>query len=361
MANKMVKRATFGATSDQKPAGTQRAASRPTTDRIMQLGLGFMASKVLLSATELGVFTKLAESPMEGAVLSQQLGLHPRSARDFLDTLVALGLLERNGQVYANTPEAGYFLDRRKQSYIGGFLEMANARLYSFWGSLTEALQTGKPQNELKTGKGNPFDALYADPNRLRGFLQAMTSLSMDSAKAMAEKFPWHQYKSFADVGGAQGGVAAQIALAHPHLNGIVFDLPAVQPLSEQYIRSFDLAGRLRFISGDFFHDPLPKVDVIIMGHILHDWNLEEKKQLIAKAFDAVPRGGAFLALDFVIDDERRKNVTALLISLNMLIETPGGFDYCGSDCCAWMREAGFRETRVEPLAGQDSMVIGIK
>jgi hypothetical protein len=236
-----------------------------------------MASKTLLSAVELGVFTHLAGNPADGETLSRHLRLHPRGAPDFLDSLVALGLLERTGQVYSNTPEVDYFLDRAKPSYIGGFLEMCNARLYAYWGSLTEALRTGKPQNEMKTGSGNPFEALYADLDRLRGFLQAMTGLSINSARAMAEKFPWDRYKSFADVGGAQGGVASQIAIAHPHLNGIVFDLPAVKPLSEDYIGSFDLAGRLRFVPGDFFKDPLPKVDVIIMGHILHDWNLEEK------------------------------------------------------------------------------------
>jgi SAM-dependent methyltransferase len=195
----------------------------------------------------------------------------------------------------------------------------------------------------------------------LRTFLKAMTGISMNSAKAMATKFPWRQYKSFADVGGAEGGVAMQLALAHPHLKGILFDLPPVKPFAEEYIQSMGLAGRVNFLAGDFFKDPLPKVDAIIMGHILHDWNLQDKKRLIAKVYDALPPGGAFLALECVIDDERKKNVTGLLMSLNMLIETDGGFDYCGGECCGWMREAGFRETRVEHLVGQDSMVVGIK
>jgi hypothetical protein len=347
--------------SDFKDAGMQGGTPGLSPDRIMQLGMGFMASKTLLSAAELGVFTRLTGNPTDGGTLSRQLGLHPRGARDFLDALVALGFLDRNGALYSNTPEADYFLDRAKPTYIGGLLEMCNARLYSFWGSLTEGLRTGKPQNEMKTGKGNSFEALYADPDKLRGFLQAMTGLSMNSARAMAAKFPWQNYKSFADVGGAQGGVAAQIVIAHPHLSATVFDLPAAKPLAEEYIKSLGLAGRVKFVAGDFFKDPLPKVDAIIMGHILHDWNLEDKKRLIAKAYEAIPPGGAFLALECVIDDDRRKNARGLLMSLNMLIETDGGFDYCGSDCCAWMREAGFRETRLEQLAGQDSMVVGIK
>jgi len=203
---------------DPQGAVAQSAAVPPNPDWILQLGLGFMSTKVLLSAVELSVFTKLARNPIDGEALAQQLGLHPRSARDFLDTLVALGLLDRTGQVYRNTPEAEFYLDRAKPSYIGGLFEMINARLYGFWGSLTEALQTGKPQSEAKTGIGNAFEDLYRDPNRLRVFLQAMTGLSISSGKVMAENFPWQRYKTFGDIGGAQGGVAVQIALAHPHL-----------------------------------------------------------------------------------------------------------------------------------------------
>jgi len=328
---------------------------------IMHIGLGFMSSRTLLSAVDLGVFTKLAGKPMSGTELSKQLGLHPRGASDFLDCLVALGLLERSGQIYSNTAETDFFLDRKKPSYVGGMLEMASARLYPFWGSLTEALRTGQMQNEAKHGQGNSFDALYADPDRLRDFLRAMTGLSMGAAKRIAQKFPWQNYKTFADIGGAEGGVAAQIALKHPHLQGILFDLPAVMPHAEEYARSMNTHEQMRFLAGDFFKDPLPQVDVIVMGHILHDWDLAEKKRLIAKAYEALPAGGAFIALDCVIDEERRKDPLPLLISLNMLIETQGGFDYCGADCCAWMKEAGFRETRVQYLLGPDSMVVGIK
>jgi hypothetical protein len=346
---------------DTKRLGARDSSSPPSPERIMQLGLGFMASSTILSAVGLGAFTKLAGSPANGETLSKQLGLHPRGARDFLDALVALGLLERSGQIYSNSPDADFFLDKAKPSYIGGFLEMCSARLYPFWGSLTEALKTGQPQNEGKSEQESSFDALYADPHRLQGFLGAMTGFSLSTATVMAKNFPWRNYKSFADVGGAQGTVAVQIALGNPHLQGIVFDLPAVKPHAEEFIQSMKLEGRLRFVAGDFFKDALPKVDVIVMGHILHDWDLEEKKRLIRKAYDALPAGGAFLAFDSVIDDERRGNPIPLLISLNMLIETPGGFDYCGSDCRQWMSEAGFRETRVEHLVGHDSMVVGIK
>jgi hypothetical protein len=330
-------------------------------EKIIQTGLAFWPSKVLLSAIEMGLFTLLAQGPESLDALRTRLGLHPRSALDFLDTLVALGFLQRTGGRYSNTPETDMFLDRKKPSYIGGVLEMANHRLYGFWGNLTEALRTGLPQNEVKSGGPGLFEALYADPARLRGFLAAMTGLSHGANMTIARVFPWKPYKTFVDVGTAQGDLAAQIVLANPHLTGIGFDLPQVAPIFEEYTTSVGAADRLSFTSRDFFSEDLPKADVVLMGHILHDWDLPTKKMLIAKAYDAVPAGGALIVYEAIIDDDRSKNAFGLMMSLNMLIETPGGFDYTGADCSQWMKEAGFSSTRVEPLVGPDSMVVGIK
>ena len=184
---------------------------------------------------------------------------------------------------------------------------------------------------------------------------------AMPTARALARKFPWDNYKTFVDIGAAQGAVPVEVALAHPHLSGGGFDLPPVGPIFNEYVASFGLSDRLRFFPGSFFTDPLPSADVLIMGRILHDWNLEEKRMLIEKVYQALPKNGAFLVCEMLIDDERRDNLMGLLMSLNMLIETSGGFDFTGSDCCGWLREAGFRETRVEPLQGPDWMVVGIK
>jgi len=336
------------------------ATRHVTPAKIMQLGTAFMGSKTLLSAVELGLFTELAKGPMEAEALTTRLQLHPRSARDFFDALVALGMLKRTGRRYANTPEAAKFLDRNKPSYVGGILEMANARLYRFWGSLTEGLQTGKAQNEVKTGE-DFFGTLYADPERLEGFLKAMTGLSIGAAQVIAKKFPWKKYRSFTDVGCAQGGVAVEIALAHKHLRGGGMDLPVVRPIFEAYAQQRGVGARLRFHTGDFFKDPLPESDVIIMGHILHDWNLEEKIMLIRKAYEALPANGALIVHEALIDDARSRNAFGLLMSLNMLIETHGGFDFTGADCRRWMQDVGFRRTKVERLAGPDGMVVGFK
>lgn len=332
----------------------------PSPDRILETGMAFWASKTLLTAVEMEIFTELAKHPGDLTTLQGRLGLHPRGAADFLDALVAMGFLQRSGGIYQNTPETGFFLDKSKPSYIGGILEMCNHRLYGFWGALTTAVRTGEPQNESKGGH-DPFTALYADPARLREFLRAMSGVSRGANMAIARQFPWSEYKTFADIGTAQGDLATQIALAQPHLKGIGFDLPEVGPVFEEYAETNGLAERLTFKGGSFFTDELPQADVLLFGHILHDWDLETKRMLLQKSHAALPEGGAVVVYDAIIDDDRKQNAFGLLMSLNMLIETPGGFDYTGADCIGWMTDAGFKDCRVEHLVGPDSMVVGIK
>lgn len=332
----------------------------PSPDRILRTGFGFFASKTLLSAVELGVFTELADEPGSLEELEDRLDLHPRGSRDFLDALVALGFLEREAGVYRNTPETAVFLDRTKPSYVGGILEMANDRLYGFWGSLTEALRTGEPQNEMD-GEVHQFEAIYADEQRLERFLQAMSGMSLGAATALAEAFPWAEYDAVCDLGTAEGMVPVRLASHHDHLDAIGFDLPKIEPYFESFVADRGLSERVEFRAGDFFEDPLPEADVYVMGHILHDWNLERKKLLVEKAYEALPSGGALVVYGAIIDDERRQNEFGLLMSLNMLVETPGGWDYTRAECAEWLREAGFETVRHEELPGPDSMMVAEK
>jgi precorrin-6B methylase 2 len=222
-------------------------------------------------------------------------------------------------------------------------------------------LRTGQQQNESKNNGKDFFGELYKTPQKLEAFPEGNDWPQLAHRQSHRGKISVADYKTFADVGAAQGAVPVELAVAHPHLNGIGYDLPVVKPIFEKYIQTRGVADRVRFESGDFFKDAMPKADMLIMGRVLHDWNLEQKKTLIAKAYEALPKGGAFIVYEALIDGERRENAMGLLMSLNMLIETPGGFDYTGADCQSWMREAGFRQTRVEHLVGPDSMVIGIK
>jgi precorrin-6B methylase 2 len=330
-------------------------------DRIFEVVFGFAAAKTLLSAVELGVFDTLAKGPKDVDGVTKELGLNGRGAADFLDTLVALRMIDRDAQGrYQNTAESAAFLARNSPSYIGGMIEMANNRLYGFWGNLTEALKTGKPQNEAKHDP-DVFKKLYSDPERLARFLGAMTGLSTGSGKAISAKFDWRPYRTFVDVGTAEGALAVQVALAHGHLSGGGADLPQVRPLFEKNVRRHGLDKRLAFAECDFFTQELPRADVIVMGHILHDWGLETKQMLLAKAYRALPSGGAIIVHDAMIDDERRRNVAGLLMSLNMLIETHDGFDYTPAQLRGWMREAGFKDVRIEPLSGVDWMGVAFK
>jgi hypothetical protein len=331
----------------------------------MQVGMGFFASKTLLSAVELELFTKLGSEAMTGPQIAEALDLNARAIPDFPDALVALQLLDREGEGsdarYRNTEETAVFLDRASPAYIGGILEMSNARLYGFWGDLTVALQTGEPQNEIKhTGKAM-FEELYSDPDRLEQFMNAMAGISQGPFRALAEKFDFSKYETLCDVGGATGQLSIIVAGRHPHMRCTSFDLPVVEPIARRTIQAAGLSERVTALGGDFFADPLPKADVITMGLILHDWNLEGKKHLIKAAYDALPAGGAFIVIENLIDDARRENAFGLLMSLNMLIEFGDAFDFTGGDFAAWCKEVGFKQAEVVPLAGPTSAGIAYK
>jgi O-methyltransferase domain/Dimerisation domain len=332
---------------------------------IMQVGMGFWASKTVLSAVELELFTKLGSGGLTGSQIAEALELHPRAIPDFPDALVALELLDREGKgsdaLYRNTQTTAVFLDKASPAYIGGILEMANARLYRFWGDLTEALKTGEPQNEIKhTGKAM-FEELYSDPDRLEQFMNAMAGISLGPFQALAEKFDFSKYKTLCDVGGATGQLSIVVANRHPHMRCTTYDLPVVEPIAKRTIEAAGLSDRVTTDAGDFFADPLPEADVITMGLILHDWSLERKMHLIKTAYDALPDGGAFIAVENLIDDARRENAFGLLMSLNMLIEFGDAFDFTGADFAGWCKEVGFKNVDVVSLAGPASAGIAYK
>jgi hypothetical protein len=333
--------------------------------RILGIARGFMASKVVLVATRLGLFDLLTEGPLTGPEIASRLGLHARAIPDFTDTLVALKLLEREGagpdSRYCNTPEAARYLVRTSDRYVGGIIAMYDARLYGYWADLEEALRTGQPQNEVKHSGAPMFDELYRDPARLEQFMAAMSGISRGNFIALAERFDFSRYNTLCDVGGAAADLSCIVAARHPHLRCVSFDLPVVEPIARAAIARRGLADRVKTGVGDFFRDPLPSADIITMGMILHDWNLEKKKVLIRKVYDALAPDGAFLVVENLIDDARRENEFGLLMSLNMLIEFGDAFDYTGADFRRWCQEAGFRRVEVLPLGGPASAAIAFK
>jgi O-methyltransferase domain/Dimerisation domain len=331
----------------------------------MEVGMGFWPAKVLLSAVELGLFTTLDGNAMTGRELQGALGLHPRANPDFFDTLVALRFLERDGDGpdagYRNAPDTALFLNRNSPEFMGGFLEMCNARLYRFWGDLTEGLRTGRPQNEIKHTGMSMFEELYRKPARLEQFMDAMSGISAGNFRAFAEKFDFSRYRTMCDVGGATGQLSIVVARKHPQMACISADLPQATCIAERKIAAAGLADRVVVRAIDFFAEPLPNADVITMGMILHDWNLEKKRHLIGAAYDALPSGGAFVVIENLIDDARRENAFGLMMSLNMLVEFGEAFDFTAADFIGWCREAGFSRFEVIPLAGPASAGVAYK
>jgi hypothetical protein len=339
--------------------------TKPEVSPVFQTAFAFCSSKVLLTAVEFGLFTRLGARRLTGPELGRELGLHPRGVDDFLDALVAMKFLDRDGDGpgarYRNNPVGSLYLDEASPRYVGGILAMLNARLFRFWNDLPTALRTGKPQNETKDGGKGVFETLYAEPARLEQFMGAMTGLSRFNFEAFAEKFDFSKYRTLCDVGGATGLLSTEVAKRHPHLKCISFDLPVVEPIAKKAIAAQGLSSRVTTASGDFFKDPLPRADVVTMGMILHDWNLERKRRLIKAAYEALPPGGAFVAIEALIDDARRENAFGLVMSLNMLIEFGDAFDYSGADFRGWCAEAGFQRFEVIPLAGPSSAAVAYK
>lgn len=332
---------------------------------ILQTATGFWASKVLLTAVELDLFSVLGDRSMTATELGEKLELHPRGTYDFFDALVALGFLGREGDGpegrYQNTPQTAAFLDRQSPSYIGGVPEMLNARLFGFWNHLGTALKTGQPQSEVKIHGKPVFEELYANEARLGQFLEAMTGLQAANFRQLAETFDFSRYRTVSDIGGALALLSRIVGAHHEHLTFTTFDLPPVAPHAQKHIEKAGMADRITVVSGDFFVDDLPAADVLTMGNVLHDWNLEKKKILIRKAYEALPEDGALIVIEALIDDARRENAYGLLMSLNMLIELGDAFDFTGAEFREWCREAGFRRFEILPLAGPSSAAVAYK
>jgi SAM-dependent methyltransferase len=318
---------------------------------IIRLGNMFCDAKALLTAVELNLFTVLDE---KGSATQEEirttLELHGRGLSDWLNLLTALGVLERENGRYSNGTGAASFLVRGKPSYVGGFLERSNRNLYPAWGRLSTALRTGEQQS------GSNFEEVTKNQHILRQFVGMMDGLTNVVGPELAQKFDWSAHASVLDVGGARGNLCSIIVKEHPHLAGHVFDLPAMAPLFDEKVAEYGLTGKVVFTGGSFFTDPLPSADVVVMGHVLHDWDREQRAALVAKAFEAVNPGGALVIYDRMLDDEPN-HIENLVISLDMLLVTDGGEEYPASEIVALADKLG-ATTEVSPFSDYDTIVV---
>jgi hypothetical protein len=330
--------------------------------RLLQQGMGFWSSRVVLTAVEIGLFTELAKRSRSLQGLIEHFSWHPRAASAFLEALVGLGLLHRNSAgVYSNSRQAALFLDRARPSYLGGVLELSSTRLYELWSGLGDLLKTGRAQAKEEGDGADFFATLYRDPIALRNFLAGMTGISMGESASISTLFPWKRFRTFVDVGSAQGVLPVVLALTHRRLTGASFDLPPVQSVFEAYVASFGLSDRLRFLPGDMHEHRLPSADVICFGHVLHGYGEETRRTLIAKTYAALRPGGAILIYDAMISPGRQRNYISFLSSLNIMLETRHGFEATTDQCAEWLRDAGFTRVTTRHVLGPTSMVFGFK
>ena len=345
----------------------QSNPGHPDPSKIMQVGMGFWASKALLAAVNFKLFTLLSGKSKSAKEIKDELhlGTTDRHVYDWLDVLASLGFLKRDGLLedarYSNAEDTEIFLDTNKPSYIGGILKMGNNRLYKYWANLEEGLLTGKPQNESKDSSNMQFfDDLYKSPEKLHEFVNAMSGIQGGNFMTLAKKFDFSKYKTMADIGGADGFLSCIIALQHPLIT-FTYDLPPVAPLATKKIASFNLTDRIKVASGDFLKDPIPSAEIITMGNILHGMNEDSKILLIKKVYDTLPADGVLIVIENIIDAERIKNTFGLLMSLNMLIENGDGFDFTLNDFENWTKAAGFKKAELVPFAGPTSAAIAYK
>ncbi|MEW2380540.1 methyltransferase [Micromonospora sp. NPDC047707] len=334
---------TTTATDTSRPAG------------ILRLANSFCDAKALLTAVELGLFTTLRAGPASVEEIRGKLGLHGRGLSDWLDLLVELRLLQEVDGRYRNGSGADRFLVRGEESYIGGFIERSNRNLYPAWGRLGEALRTGKPQS------GSSFEAVVENPQILKQFIHSMDALTRVLGPQLIEAFgEWSDHASVLDVGGCRGSLAAQIVTAHPNLAGHVFDLPQMEPFFTEQAAEKGLTDRLTFHGGSFFENPLPQADIVVMGHVLHDWDRDQRKFLVEKAFHAVNPGGVLLVYDRMLDRPSSR-VENLVISLDMLLVTDGGSEYPVGELREHAEAAGFVKIEDRLLGDDDTLVVARK
>lgn len=322
-----------------------------TAAGLLRLGNAFCDAKALLTAVELDLFGALKDGPATEEEIRERLRLHGRGLSDFLHLLAALGVLVKTGEAFGNAAGAQRHLVPGGDSYIGGFLQRSNRNLYPAWGRLSEALRTGKPQS------GGSFAEVLERPAVLRQFIGMMDALTQQLAPALVEAFPWSRYGSLLDVGGCRGNLAAHLVTANPGLRGHVFDLPAMAPFFAEHVEARGVADRLEFHGGDFFADPLPAADVVVLGHVLHDWDADQRRQLVRAAYAATNPGGALVVYDRMLDDDPR-HVENLVISLDMLLVTDGGSEYPVRELRAAAAEAGFEKITDQPLGDFDTIVV---
>ena len=310
---------------------------------ILDLIQAFRRSKTMFTAVSLGVFDQLAHGPAHLAELSNATRCDAEALGRLLDACVGLGLLTRTDEGYSNTELSTRYLVASSPDTLSPYILYSDRSLYTLWGRLEDAVRQGSNRWEQVFGSRTAlFDHFFRDEDAQRSFLGGMHGFGQLSSPSLVRKFDLKQFKHWVDLGGATGHLCIAACQAYPELSATIFDLPPVQRFAEEHIAASSVAERVKFLPGDFFHDPLPPADLYSLGRILHDWGEDRIRILLKKIFDALPSRGGVLVAETLLDDDRTGPVPSLMQDLNMLVATDGRERTC-SDYRALLDSVGFR------------------
>jgi ubiquinone/menaquinone biosynthesis C-methylase UbiE len=331
---------------------------------LMQLATSFWAFKTLAVANDLNLFATIsAHGGMSAPELAGQLNIALRPADMLLAACASLGLLRKENGRYVNSEMAEHFLIPGRRYYFGGFINMLDKRLYHGWDKLEQAIRTNRPTTWDPATQPSLFDGL--DPVMLSTFWEAMHSLSTLTARALGQAVDLRRFRHLLDVGGGSGAFDLELCHAYPQLHATVYDLAPVTEIAQAKAREAGLSGRVSAIAGNFFTDPeFPRgYDLMLFSMILHDWNEQQDRQLLRKAYTALQPGGAVLISELLMNDEKTGPPAAALMDINMLIETEGGRNYTAAEYAQWLQETGFTDIRVVAFEapGASGVVMGTK
>jgi len=327
------------------------AASAPVNpEPIMRLASGFMAAKHLFAASELGLFEALADSPASLDGLAARTGLTPRAARISADAMVALGLLERDGDRYRNSAVAGQFLSGRTPADLRPFLRFWDKISYPAWCGLADALAKG------------PSTEIFA----LDDVLQEVASSGIEAvlagpAAALSEAFDFSGSQRLLDVGGGTGSWSLAVAGRNPHLHATVLDLPVVADIARGRVAAAGLIDRVDVLSGDATTDPLPTgYDVLLLANLIHYWSPAQIKAQLQRLRSSTTAGTALLLADFWTDPTHTEPVHAALMAGEFAVHMREGDVYSVEEISGWLAETGWRFVEQAPLAGPQSLVVAV-
>jgi ubiquinone/menaquinone biosynthesis C-methylase UbiE len=334
------------ATTTSTPAPS-RTEVPPSPEPIMRLASGFMTAKHLFAASELGIFEALADSPATIEALAARTGLTRRAARISADAMVAVGLLERTGDLYRNSGVAATFLAGATPADLRPFLRFWDKISFPAWEGLADSLGSGPAQEIVELGDG----------------LQQVASAGIEAitagpAAALAHTVDFSAHTRLLDVGGGTGSWSVAVVEAHPHMQATVFELPAVAEVARRRIASAGLSPRVAVVAGDATAAPLPAGhDVCLVANLFHYFSPDENKHLLASVRGAVDAGARLLIADFWTDATHTEPLIAALMAGEFAVHVRHGDVYSAVEAHQWLEATGWRFGDHVPLAGPVSLV----